>query len=444
MAEKSRSLARGEDEAEAPRPPLPVAARPSWLPAVLASLRHRNFRLFISGQMISLIGTWMQSIAQSWLVYRLTRSSALLGLVVFAGQIPVLLLATIGGTVADRHSRHRIVIATQTTSMVLAFILAGLTLSGLIQIWQIFALSIGLGIVNAFDIPARQSFIVQMVGREDLTNAIALNSSVFNGARIVGPAIAGILVAAIGEGWCFFANGASYIAVIIGLLLMDIRPAKRLKPASSALAHVAEGFHFVWKSRPIRALLLLLGVTSLTAMPFTVLMPIFADQILHGGARGLGILMGLSGVGALTGALFLAARPSLRGLGRVIAVSSLGFGTSLILFGMSKVFWLSGVLLVGVGFFMLSQMASSNSLIQAMSPDHLRGRVMAVYSMMFMGMAPFGALFAGFLAQRIGAPLTVAIGGASCAVASLVFGSRLSSLRAEARKLISGQTFETP
>ncbi len=418
--------------------------RSSRLPAVLASLRHRNFRLFISGQMISLIGTWMQTIAQSWLVYRLTHSSALLGLVVFAGQIPVLLLATIGGTVADRHSRHRIVIATQAASMGLAFILAGLTLSGVIQVWQIFILSIGLGTVNAFDIPARQSFIVQMVGRENLTNAIALNSSVFNGARIVGPAIAGILVAAIGEGWCFFVNGASYIAVIAGLLLMDIRPAARPRPAGSTLTHIAEGFRFVGKSRPIRALLLLLGVTSLTGMPYTVLMPIFADQILHGGARGLGILMGLSGVGALTGALFLAARPSLRGLGRVIAGSSLGFGTSLILFGFSKVFWLSGLLLIAVGFFMLSQMASSNSLIQAMSPDHLRGRVMAVYSMMFLGMAPFGALFAGFFAERIGAPLTVAIGGACCAAASLVFGSRLSSLRAEARKLITDRTFETP
>ena len=298
--------------------------------------------------------------------------------------------------------------------------------------------------MNAFDIPARQSFIVEMVGRDDLTNAIALNSSVFNGARIVGPAIAGMLVAAIGEGWCFFVNGASYIAVIAGLLMMDLPPVKRVRPTASALAHIAEGFHFVWKSRPIRALLLLLGVTSLTGMPFTVLMPIFADQILHGGARGLGILMGMSGVGALAGALFLAGRPSLRGLGKVIAGSSLGFGTSLILFAMSKSFWLSGLLLVSVGFFMLSQMASSNSLIQAMSPDHLRGRVMAVYSMMFLGMAPFGALFAGFLAQRIGAPLTVAVGGAACALASLVFGSRLSSLRAEARRLITGQTFETP
>jgi len=433
MADKSESLDVSTE-----------SRRPSRLPAVLASLRHRNFRLFISGQMISLIGTWMQSIALSWLVYRLTHSSALLGLVVFAGQIPVLLLATIGGTVADRHSRHRIVIATQAASMVLAFVLAGLTLTGLIQVWQIFTLSIGLGIVNAFDIPARQSFIVEMVGRDYLTNAIALNSSVFNGARILGPAIAGILVAAIGEGWCFFANGASYIAVITGLLLMDVPPVKRARPTGSALAHMAEGFHFVWKSRPIRALLLLLGVTSLTGMPFSVLMPIFADQILHGGARGLGILMGMSGVGALTGALFLAGRPNLRGLGRVIAGSSLGFGSSLILFGLSKVFWLSGLLLISVGFFMLSQMASSNSLIQAMSPDHLRGRVMAVYSMMFIGMAPFGALFAGFLAQRIGAPLTVMIGGATCAAASLVFGSRLSSLRAEARKLITGQTFETP
>jgi len=282
-----------------------------------------------------------------------------------------------------------------------------------------------------------------MVGREDLTNAIALNSSVFNGARILGPAIAGILVAAVGEGWCFFLNGASYIAVIAGLLMMDIRPFNRVHPVGSALAHIAEGFQYVWKSRPIRALLLLLGITSLTGMPFTVLMPIFADQVLHGGARGLGILMGLSGVGALAGALFLAARPSLRGLGRVIAGSSLGFGISLILFGMSKLFWLSGLLLVLVGFFMLSQMASSNSLVQAMSPDRLRGRIMAVYSMMFLGIAPFGALFAGFLAERIGAPLTVGIGGACCAAASLVFGSRLSSLRAEARKLLQQDMFET-
>ncbi len=421
----------------------PGAQRPSRLPAVLASLRHRNFRLFISGQMISLIGTWMQSIALSWLIYRLTHSSALLGLVVFAGQIPVLLLATIGGTVADRRSRHRTVIATQIASMVLASILAGLTLGGVIQVWHIFALSISLGVVNAFDIPARQAFIVEMVGREDLTNAIALNSSIFNGARIVGPAIAGILVAAIGEGWCFLVNAASYIAVIAGLLLMDIPRVNRVRPGGSAMAHIAEGFSFVWKSRPIRALLLLLGITSLTGMPYAVLMPIFADQILHGGARGLGILMGLSGVGALAGALFLAARPSLRGIGRVIAGSSLGFGTSLILFGMSRAFWLSGLLLVFVGFFMLSQMASSNSLIQAMSPDRLRGRVMAVYSMMFLGMAPFGALFAGFLAQRIGAPLTVAIGGACCGAASLVFGSRLSSLRADARKLMTDRTFDT-
>lgn len=414
----------------------------SWLQVMVASLRHRNFRLFISGQMISLVGTWMQSVAESWLVYRLTHSSAILGLVVFTGRIPVLLLATIGGAVADRHNRHRIVIGTQVASMVLAFILAGLTLSGVVQVWQIFALSTCLGIVNAFDIPARQSFIVEMAGREDLTNAIALNSSVFNGARIIGPAIAGILVAAIGEGWCFFVNGVSYIAVIGGLFMMDIHPTRSVRPTVSALAHIVEGFHFAWTSRPIRALLLLLGVTSLTGMPFTVLMPIFADRILHGGARGLGILMGLSGVGALAGALFLAARPSIRGLGKVIAGSSLGFGASLILFGLSRIFWLSGLVLVLVGFFMLSQMASSNSLIQAMSPDRLRGRIMAVYSMMLLGMAPLGALFAGFLAQRIGAPLTVVIGGAACGAASLVFGSRLSSLRAEALRLIAGQTFE--
>src|SRR5207249_3498552 len=352
-------------------------------PTTLRSLKHRNFQLFFSGQLISLIGTWMQSIAQSWLVYRLTGSSHLLGSVGFASQLPVFLIAPLGGIVDDRHNRHRVVIATQAASMMLATILAALTLTGTVKIWHIFVLAALLGVVNAFDIPARQSFLVDMVGKEDLMNAIALNSSMFNGARIIGPAIAGILVAKIGEGWCFFANAVSYIAVIIGLLLMRVQP-RAHSASGSPLTHIIEGFRFARQTAPIRALLLLLGLVSLVAMPYTVLMPVFADKILHGGARGLGILMGATGVGALVGALTLATRTSVHGLGRWMTFACTGFSVTLIAFALSRNFWLSAALLVPVGFCMMLQMSSSNTLIQAMVPDHLRGRVMSVYAMMFM------------------------------------------------------------
>ena len=408
----------------------------SKLPAALRALRHRNYQLFFFGQLVSLTGTWMQSVAQSWLIYRLTGSAVLLGLVGFASQIPVFLLAPVGGAVADRYRRHRILVTTQTIAMILAFSLAGLTLSGRIEEWHIFALASLLGVNNAFDIPARQAFVADMVGREDLLNAIALNSSMVNSARVVGPAVAGILVAAVGEGWCFFANAVSYVAVITGLLMMKLEIPKRVHARVSALASIVEGFRFVTHTSPVRALLLLLGLISLMGMPYAVLMPIFADQILHGGASGLGLLMGASGVGALAGALSLAARNGLRGLGRWVAFSSAGFGASVILFSMSRSFWLSAALLLPVGFSMMVEMASSNTLIQAMVPDALRGRVMAVYSMMFMGMAPIGALLAGALAQRLGAPNTVALGGAVCILGALVFGLRLPSLRAEAREII--------
>ncbi len=407
--------------------------------ATLRALRHRNFQLFFSGQLISLIGTWMQSVAQSWLVYRLTGSALLLGSVGFASQIPVFLVAPLGGIVADRYNRHRVVIGTQIGSMILAFVLAALTLSRTIQVWHIFVLASLLGVVNAFDIPGRQSFLVDMVGKEDLMNAIALNSSMFNGARIIGPAIAGILVARIGEGWCFFANAASYIAVIIGLLMMNVPVRPYRTPKGSPLAHIMEGFRFVRRTGPIRAILLLLGLVSLVAMPYTVLMPVFADKILHGGARGLGILMGATGVGALLGALTLATRTGVRGLGRWVAFSCGAFGISLVLFALSRYFWLSAALLLPVGFFMMLQMSSSNTLIQAMVPDHLRGRVMAVYSMMFMGMAPFGALFGGALADRIGAPLTVSAGAVACVAGAAVFGRHLPKIRVEARRLIVAQ-----
>jgi MFS family permease len=294
--------------------------------------------------------------------------------------------------------------------MILAFILAALTLTGKVQIWHVFTLAALLGVVNAFDLPARQAMLIDMVGKEDLMNAIALNSSMFNGSRIVGPAIAGVLVASIGEGWCFFANGASYIAVIISLLLMRVNT-RRTLAAGSAAQQVIEGFRFVRRTAPIRALLLLLGLVSLVAMSYTVLMPVFADRLLHRGARGLGVLMASAGVGALLGALTLALQSGVAALGRWIALSCAGFGLFLLMFSLSQHFWLSTALLFPVGFCMIFEMSSSNTLIQAMVPDELRGRVMAIYSMMYMGMAPFGALMGGALADRLGAPLTVAVGG---------------------------------
>jgi MFS family permease len=415
------------------------ASRESRLALAVRALRHRNFQLFFAGQLISLIGTWMQTVAQSWLVYRMTGSPLLLGAVGFASQIPVFIMAPIGGIVADRHNRRRVVIGTQISSMILAAILAALTLTHRVQVWQIMLLASGLGVVNAFDIPARQAFLIDMVGREDLMNAIALNSSMFNGARIIGPAVAGILVASIGEGWCFFANAVSYIAVIVGLLLMRIvRPAK-LATQGSPLENIIEGFAYARNTGPIRAILLLLGLVSFVGMPYAVLMPVFADQILHGGARGLGILMGATGVGALLGAASLAARVGVKGLGKLIALCAGGFGVSLVLFAFSRIFWLSTVFLLPVGFFMMVQMAASNTLIQSMVPDRLRGRVLAVYSMMFMGMAPFGALSAGALAHHLGAPWTVALGGVACVGGAILFGMHMPSIRREARELVLAQ-----
>ena len=426
--------------AQTPNPAgVPEAKAPSSLWATtLRALRHRNFQLFFGGQLISLIGTWMQTVAQSWLVYRLTGSALLLGAVGFAGQIPVFLTAPIGGITADRVNRQRLVIGTQVASMLLAGLLAVLTLTGRVHVWHIFVLAALLGVVNAFDIPGRQSFLVDMVGKEDLMNAIALNSSMFNGARIIGPAVAGILVARIGEGWCFAANSISYIAVIVGLILMKVHCPRRTS-GQSPIEDIIEGFRWVSQTKIIRALLMLLGLISLVGMPYTVLMPIFADKILHGGARGLGILMGATGVGALFGALTLATKTGVKGLGRWVMLSCASFGVSLFLFSFSTWFWISVMLLLPAGYSMMLQMACSNTLIQSMVPDQLRGRVMAVYSMMFMGMAPIGALCGGALANRFGAPLTVAVGGIACVFGAIWFGRALPNLRIEARRLIIAQ-----
>ncbi|MDQ6785242.1 MAG: MFS transporter [Acidobacteriota bacterium] len=411
-------------------------ANGSKFPATFRALKHRNFQLFFAGQFISLIGTWMQTVAQSWLVYKITGSVALLGLIGFAGQFPVFLLTSFGGAFADIYNRRNILVATQTSSMILAFVLAFLTLTGNIQVWHLFVLASLSGVINALDIPTRQSFIVEMVSKEDMLNAIALNSSMFNGARIVGPAIAGILVSAVGEGWCFLGNAVSYIAVIIGLLLMKIKQKEIIDASSSAFEKIKEGFSFVSRTKPIRALLLLLGLVSLMGMPYTILMPIFADKILNGGVRGLGILMGASGTGALVAALILASKKSLKGLGFWVAGASGVFGVFLILFSLSRSFWLSALLLVPVGFSMMLQMSSSNTLIQAMVPDELRGRVMSLYSMMFMGMAPIGSLMAGYLANYLGAPETVALGGAVCIGGSILFGWNLPKLRDDTREII--------
>jgi MFS family permease len=415
----------------------PTDLNSRW-PESLRALRHRNYQLFFVGQLISLIGTWMDQVAEAWLVYRLTGSALLLGTVAFASQIPVFLLAPIGGALADRVDRRKILIATQSAMMLLTFVLAWVTLSHRVKIWQIVTLAALTGVVNAIDLPARQSFVVDMVSRADLVNAIALNSSMFNGARVVGPALAGIVVAAIGEGWCFFANGVSFIAVIAGLALMKMnRP--RMAIEGSPLENILEGFRFVAKSAPVRSLMLLLGLVSFTAMPYAVLMPLFADKILHGGAQALGLLMGCSGVGALCGAVTLAMRKTVYGLGNWVAASCAGFGLALLLFSFSRSLWLSALLLVPAGFSAMIQMASSNTLIQSMVPDRLRGRVMAVYAMTFMGMAPMGALLAGSLAHKLGAPMTVGIGGVVAIVGAGIFGSKLPVLRPAAREMIVAQ-----
>jgi len=403
--------------------------------ATFRALRHRNFRLFFAGQFVSLTGTWMQTVAQSWLVYRMSGSVILLGTVGFASQIPVLLLAPFGGTAADRFDRRRILLVTQSWAMLLAGTLAALTLTGNIEIWHLLLIAVGFGVGNAFDIPTRQAFVSDMVGRDDLINAIALNSSMFNGARIVGPAIAGILVAAVGEGWCFFGNSLSYIAVLICLLAMKIIPTVRRK-LKSPFAEIKEGFVYVATTPPIRALLLLLGLVSLAGMPYAVLMPVFAADYLGGDSGTLGFLMGCSGIGALSAALTLASRRHVFGLGKWVAAACAGLGISLIAFSFSRSVALSALILVPVGFSMMTQMASSNTLVQAMVPDELRGRVMSVYSMMFMGLAPLGSLLAGTVAGYLGPAETVAIGGSICVIGAALFATRLPILGPQGREMI--------
>jgi MFS family permease len=385
------------------------------------AMQHRNFQLFIAGQLVSLIGTWMQNMAQLWLVYKLTHSAVLLGVFGFASQVPMLFLSSIGGYIGDHYERHRGVIVTQTVSMILAFVLAGLTLAHLINEWELIVVAFLVGIVNAFDVPIRQAFLVQMVGKEDLPNAIALNSSIFNGARVVGPAIAGFAIAAVGEGWCFFLNGVSFVAVIVALLMMRIQP-REIKPSTdSPLKSFVQGFRFAMSDLPMRSSLLLLSVLSLFGLQYSVFMPIYALDILKGTALTQGYLMSSAGVGALIGALHFAARKHYRGLARWIAATSTVCAVCLILFSQARMFWPCIAVLFVVGFAATSQMAATNTLIQNRVPDELRSRVMAVYATMFMGVQPIGSLIAGGMAKRIGPQNTLTVFGSLVLLGSLFF-----------------------
>jgi MFS family permease len=386
--------------------------------------------LFTAGQSLSLIGTWMQQIAVGWLVYRLTDSAFLLGLVGFVSQAPVFVLAPIAGVLADRFNRHRMIIVTQTLGMLQALVLGALVYSGHITIVQIVVLMAFLGAVTGFDIPARQSFLLELVGnRQDLPNAIALNSSMFNAARLIGPAVAGFAIAAIGEAPVILLNGVSYLAVLAALFAIDVP--RRAGPAAggAVLSGIKEGFDYAFGFRPIRALLLLVATVSLAGVPFSVLLPIFATDVLGGGARMLGALSASTGLGALAGALFLASRHSVRGLGRVIVLAALLFGAALIAVAVSRFAPLSMAFLVAAGFGMMVQMAASNTILQTLVDDDKRGRVMSLYSMAYIGTAPLGSLFAGVVASQVGAPATLAVGGAICVLAALAFGRRLPRLR---------------
>ena len=418
-------------------PPFPARTdEPKQRFAALRALRSRNYRLFFAGQSVSLIGTWITRIATSWLVYRLTYSPFLLGLVSFAGQIPSFFLAPIAGVWVDRWNRHRTIVVTQTLSMVQSLALAALTLAGTINVWELALLMLAQGFINAFDMPARQSFVVQMIDDPAyLGNAIALNSSIVNAARLIGPAIAGVLIAAAGEGVCFLIDGISYGAVIVSLLAMQMQPRVAYIKNKSAVAELAEGWRYISSSVPMRSILLLLALISLVGIPFQVLMPIFASRVLHGGPHTLGMLMAASGGGALAGVAALANRKNVLGLGRVIAVSAAIFGASLIAFGLSKVLWLSFCILPFAGFGMMRQMAASNTILQTLADEKKRGRVMAFYSMAFVGMAPFGSLLAGALAARIGVSHTLTICGIACLIGALFFALFLPRIRKFARPI---------
>ena len=406
------------------------------LKLILRALHHRNFRLFFCGQAVSLIGTWTQRVAIGWLVYRLTGSVLMLGLVGFVGDLPLFLVAPFAGVMADRWNQHRILIAIQTLAMMQASILAVLVLTGVVEVWHVIVLSIFLGLLHAFEVPTRQSFLPDLLEkREDLGNAIALNSSMVHGARLIGPALAGILIATRGEGICFLLNAVSYVSVIAALIAMKISKKEKAAGNVRVLQELKEGFSYASNFAPIRSILLLLGLVSLVAMPYQVLMPVFAKDILLGGPRTFGFLVGCSGLGALAGAVYLASRKSVPGLERMIALAAGIFGIGLITFSFSRTLWLSFFIMLFTGFGMMIQMASSNTVLQTVVDDDMRGRVMGFYAMAYRGMVPLGSLLAGLLAEKIGAPGTLLLGGVCCVMGAVMFASKLPFLRKAIRPL---------
>ncbi|HVN59301.1 MAG TPA: MFS transporter [Bacteroidales bacterium] len=410
------------------------------LSSMFRSFRYRNYRLFFTGQSISLIGTWIQRIATPWLVYHLTNSPFLLGLVGFAGQIPTFLVAPFAGVITDRRNRYHIMIATQVAAMIQALILAALYFKGNIQVWEIVVLNMFLGCINAFDTPARQSFVIQMVEKkEDLGNAIALNSSMVNIARLLGPSIAGVLIALTGEGICFLINGLSYIFVIASLFMMKVEPKEQAKSDKAVIHDLKEGLSYASGFIPIWWTILLLAVVSLMGMSYQTLMPVFAKEILHGGSHTFGFLMGATGLGALSGALWLASRKSTRGLVNLIPAAAALFGAALIAFSFSRYLPLSMALLVLSGLGMMMQMASSNTLVQTIVDDKMRGRVMSFYTMAFMGTAPFGSFMAGALAKYVGTPVTLVIGGSVCIAGAIIFAQKLPAIRKQIKPAYAKQ-----
>jgi MFS family permease len=409
------------------------------------ALRHRNYRLFFAGQAVSLIGTWITRIAIGWLVYRLTGSAFMLGLVSFVGLVPTFLLTPLGGVAADRWNRHRVLVCTQVILMMTSLALAYFALRGTIAVPHVIVLSALQGLCNAFDIPARQAFVVDMVeGRTDLSSAIALNSMIFNSARLIGPSIAGVLIAIFGEGLCFLIDGVSFLAVVVALLAMRVASREPRQARSHVLHELREGLAAAFGFAPIRAILLLMALTSLMGMPYAVLMPVFADRVLNGNAMTLGFLMAASGVGALGGALLLAMRESVLGLGRIIAGGAGVFGIALMVFGLSRSLWISLPVLIVVGLAVMVQNAASNTIVQTIVDDDKRGRVMGFFAMAFMGTMPFGSLIAGALARHLGAPATVILGGSACMLAALVFARMLPRLRVLIRPIYAARGILPP
>jgi MFS family permease len=410
--------------------------RKSALKFLMRALAYKNYRLFFGGQSLSLIGTWMQQVAMSWLIYRMTDSAFLLGLIGFTGQIPTVIFGSFAGVYADRLNRRNLLIATQAFAMMQALLLAFLTLTGLVAVWHLIVLSILLGIVNAFDVPARQSFVIDLVeNRRDLGNAIALNSFMFNSARLVGPSIAGLLIAYVGEGICFLVNGISFFAIILALLAMKTNQKVRGQSSGAILHELKEGFRYVFGFAPIKYIIALVGMVSLLSMPYIVLMPVFARDILHGGPHTLGFLMGATGIGALMGALYLASRKSVIGLGRIITISTCIFGCGLIAFSFSRYLPLSLLMMLMTGFGMIVSAASCNTIVQTIVDEDKRGRVMSFYAIAFIGMAPFGSLIGGSIAHTIGAPLTLAGCGVLSIVCAVFFYYQLPQIRKSVRPI---------